>query len=687
MKRLLCSIIFVLLSFFSIFAEDIKLPRLAVVEFSINDYNNAKLKNDAVAVRSQVQSNIVKTGRYDVIARAEIDKLLVQSNIAVSSISDKANLKKLSLLQIAYLVTGDVMAMDNSYLVAISMIDVASGQVIHSDNLLMGNSATEIYQKTSSLVSNFMNALKSNRTEIISEPTRRNTTSMGAIGIHVETGVAGVLYISENNSWKELASLWDGDSYDIPIEKPAIYKVKIRYPDGAELTRTVNINSRGIYNVFFTLPPEECIIESVTGTTIKLSWKYEEEIDSYCIKFYPSGKQNEYKTTYTTSGSKKSSAVITDLDVGTEYTFEIESLEEYSNSRGKVYPSKPTILKTKTSDLKVNEIFVNEIYYCGSKMQYSISDCDLSANRIWYYSESTDFSTAQEASYREMDEMYIDEVLGLKPNSTYYLWLVLSENEGYGKPSACIKIQTPEYKRTSDEVFVEGGTYMMGSPNYYDYESRPIHEVTVSSFFICKHEVTNIEYSVIMNDYNYSSKEYNFAKRNVSWLQAIDFCNKLSDKEGFEKCYVKKGYTYECNFKANGYRLPTEAEWEFAARGGNKSNGFEFSGSNNFHEVCSDGWREDNYMVMTKSSNELGIYDMSGNVAEYCWDIFTSYSSDKQTNPYGGRSGHRRVTRAYGYTGDGGFGSGSSVYLRYWLDEDDKYLNEMGFRVVRSSSK
>ena len=126
MKKTIFITLVLLLSMFKITAEDEKLPRLAVVSFEINDASNKKLVNDAIGVRNQIQSNIVKTGKYDVIARAEIDKLLENQKIQLSSISSKENIQKLKLQNISYLVTGTVDAMDSDYIVRISMLDVAT---------------------------------------------------------------------------------------------------------------------------------------------------------------------------------------------------------------------------------------------------------------------------------------------------------------------------------------------------------------------------------------------------------------------------------------------------------------------------------------------------------------------------------------------------------------------------------
>ncbi len=236
--------------------------------------------------------------------------------------------------------------------------------------------------------------------------------------------------------------------------------------------------------------------------------------------------------------------------------------------------------------------------------------------------------------------------------------------------------------KSTEMVFVKGGTFQMGSTSG-DSDEKPIHSVTVSGFYIENVEVTQKEWKEIMGNNPSKRKGDNKPVEQVSWFDAVEFCNKKSKKEGLTPCYTGSGKNTKCNFSANGYRLPTEAEWEFSARGGNWSNGYKYSGSNDIGSVAwySSNSRRKTHSVGGKKANELGIYDMSGNVYEWCNDWKGSYNSSSQTNPKGASSGSRRVSRGGGWSSyaencrvasrtDGTPGNGSS---------------NLGFRLSRSS--
>ncbi|MCF7920958.1 MAG: formylglycine-generating enzyme family protein [Candidatus Cloacimonetes bacterium] len=207
-------------------------------------------------------------------------------------------------------------------------------------------------------------------------------------------------------------------------------------------------------------------------------------------------------------------------------------------------------------------------------------------------------------------------------------------------------------------IHIPDGTFQMGSINYYD-SAKPVHQVTVSDFYMGKYEVTQGEYQAVMgkNPSYFKNAGLNAPVEQVIWYDAVDYCNKLSEKEGLKMCYSCSGDNISCDFSANGYRLLTEAEWEYAACGRNKSKGYKYSGSNDVSQVA---WYEDNsgsktHRAGSKQANEMGIYDMSGNVCEWCWDWYGNYNSSALTDPRGEYVGSNRVYRGDGWRGDAGW--------------------------------
>jgi formylglycine-generating enzyme required for sulfatase activity len=182
-------------------------------------------------------------------------------------------------------------------------------------------------------------------------------------------------------------------------------------------------------------------------------------------------------------------------------------------------------------------------------------------------------------------------------------------------------------------VTVEGGTFTMGATSEqgsdaYTFES-PTHSVTLSDFAIGETEVTQELWQAVMGSNPSYFTGANLPVERVSWNDCQTFISKLN------------------NLTGKNFRLPTEAEWEYAARGGNRSKGYKYAGGNTLGDVA---WNLDNnssktHPVKQKQANELGLYDMSGNVEEWCQDWYGSYSSSAQTNPTGSTSGSYRVVR------------------------------------------
>ena len=222
-------------------------------------------------------------------------------------------------------------------------------------------------------------------------------------------------------------------------------------------------------------------------------------------------------------------------------------------------------------------------------------------------------------------------------------------------------------------VLVVGGAFVMGSKKG-DKEEKPVHTVTVNTFSISKYAVTVAQYKKICETTGTQMPDMprwgwidDHPMVNVSWSDAITYTKWLSKELG------------------GSWRLPTEAEWEYAARGGNQSRGYTYSGSNNLDEVDSDG---DTYREGTKKANELGLYDMTGNVWEWCSDLYDEkyYAKSPSYNPTGPYSESRYYySGSHYYVARGGCSGFNSVRCRiadrYGCAHDTRQ-NSVGFRVV-----
>ena len=236
--------------------------------------------------------------------------------------------------------------------------------------------------------------------------------------------------------------------------------------------------------------------------------------------------------------------------------------------------------------------------------------------------------------------VFTSSITGLTENTTYYVRAYATNSVGmsYGeqKSFTTTTLHFTVNGVTFEMVAVKGGTFTMGATPEQggdaDDDERPAHSVTLDDYYIGKFEVTQELWEAVMGSnpsYFYGS---NLPVERVSWNDCQEFITKLNGLTG------------------KNFRLPTEAEWEYAARGGNRSGGYKYSGSNSISEVA---WYYDNssrtHPAGTKSPNELGIYDMSGNVYEWCQDWYGSYGSGSQTNPTGPSSASYRVDRGGGW--------------------------------------
>jgi len=225
-------------------------------------------------------------------------------------------------------------------------------------------------------------------------------------------------------------------------------------------------------------------------------------------------------------------------------------------------------------------------------------------------------------------------------------------------------VKNPDFEM----IEVKGGTITMGCTPEQGGDCRdaekPAHQIQISDFFIGKYEVTQAEWKAVMGDNPAHYKGDNLPVELVSWNDVQEFIGKLNALTGIP------------------YRLPTEAEWEFAARGGVNSKGYKYSGSNTANDVA---WIDSNsskttHPVGSKSPNELGIYDMSGNVMEWCADWLGQYTDGGKVNPKGANSGTYRVGRG------GSWNSQDRVVrvsARSGINPDSRAMN-LGFRLAYS---
>jgi len=270
--------------------------------------------------------------------------------------------------------------------------------------------------------------------------------------------------------------------------------------------------------------------------------------------------------------------------------------------------------------------------------------------------------------------------LNINPNDRQINYLLTTKTPG----KAPVAETTAQAKQTATPipgfVRVEGGTFQMGSNNGKDNE-KPVHTVKITGLYMGKYEVTQKEWTAVMGSNPSEFKGDNLPVENVSWYDAVEYCNRLSEKEKLTPAYTINGTNVTWNRNANGYRLPTEAEWEYAARGGNGSPGnYTYAGSNNVDEVA---WYDKNSVGSTqevgaKKPNGLDLYDMSGNVWEWCWDWYGTYDKANQTDPVGASSREGRVLR-------GGYWGYAAQYARSASrDGIFPYARDyrLGFRVV-----
>lgn len=266
------------------------------------------------------------------------------------------------------------------------------------------------------------------------------------------------------------------------------------------------------------------------------------------------------------------------------------------------------------------------------------------------------------------------------------------------------EINNMETNLPENFVLISGGTFQMGSPEdeAWRVEDETLHTVTVSDFYMSIYELTQAEYREVVGTNPSSFLGDNLPVENISWLDAVRYCNARSEKEGLTPVYTIDNQNVTWNRSANGYRLPTEAEWEYACRAGtttpfntetsisaeecNYYGHYPYEIENNYFsqgnlDTQPGEYRQTTVAVDSFSPNRWGLYNMHGNVGEWVWDYYGAYGTDEQTDPTGAETGTLRVYRGGGWND---FAKNMRSAYRATLAEEKGSFN-IGIRLVRNA--
>ena len=280
-----------------------------------------------------------------------------------------------------------------------------------------------------------------------------------------------------------------------------------------------------------------------------------------------------------------------------------------------------------------------------------------------------------------------------------------NSNDSKTEPTQSSSLEVIDVDIPDNFVLIKGGSFQMGSPDSEAWRSadETQHSVTVSDFYMSKYELTQKEYEEITgsNPSNFSGED--LPVENISWLDAVAYCNARSEKEGLTPVYTIDGQNVSWDRSANGYRLPTEAEWEYACRAGtttpfymenspsadeaNYYGHYPYGIEDNYFsqgnlEVKPGEYRQTTVPVNSFSENPYGLYNMHGNVGEWVWDYYGEYPADEQADPAGPTSGTLRVYRGGGWND---FAKNMRSAYRATLEQNKGSFN-LGIRLVLNAT-
>ena len=280
-----------------------------------------------------------------------------------------------------------------------------------------------------------------------------------------------------------------------------------------------------------------------------------------------------------------------------------------------------------------------------------------------------------------------------------------NSDTGSDLPSTSNSLEATDMQVPENFVLIKGGSFQMGSPDSEAWRSadETQHLVTVSDFYMSKYELTQKEYEEITGKNPSNFKGDRLPLENISWLDAVAYCNARSEKDGLTPVYTIDDQNVSWDRSANGYRLPTEAEWEYACRAGtitpfymenspsaedaNYYGHYPYEIEENYFsqenlEVKPGEYRQTTVPVDSFSENPYGLYNMHGNVSEWVWDYYSEYSTEAQTDPAGPASGTLRVYRGGGWND---FAKNMRSAYRATLEQNKGSFN-LGIRLVLNAA-